>query len=227
MCPPAQSQGVIPSGKIRCLLVHDHVWIRQGLRRLLEDEPDLEIAAEASNVAEALQKVLECRPEIVLADPHNLRLPASHAEQLFLQESPGSKVIFLSMPEGEGLTDHQGQAGCAARQTSGRELIQMVRSACRDHWPTNGEAPENDDGAWGGGEVLPARKRSLTARENEVLKLLAEGRTVRSAAHILGLSAKTVDVHKFNLMRKLGVHNKAELVMWAIRKQVVKIPASS
>ena len=67
----------------------------------------------------------------------------------------------------------------------------------------------------------------LTAREREVLKLLAEGRTVRSAAGVLGLSVKTVDAHKFNLMRKLGIHNKAELVMWAIQKRVVKLPASS
>jgi two-component system, NarL family, response regulator NreC len=226
VCPPAQNQSVVPSGKIRCVLVHDHVWIRQGLRRLLEDEPDLEIAAEASNVAEALQRVVECHPEIVLADAHNLRLAASHAERLFLRESPGSKVIFLSIPEEEGFMDHAGQAGCAARQTSGRELIQMVRSACRDRWPTVGELPENDHGGWGAGDVLRTRKRGLTTREKEVLKLLAEGSTVRAAARILGVSVKTVDAHKFNLMRKLGVHNKAELVMWAIRKQVVKIPAN-
>jgi DNA-binding NarL/FixJ family response regulator len=73
--------------------------------------------------------------------------------------------------------------------------------------------------------ALPPR-RVLTEREREVLKLLAEGQTVRSAANILGLSSKTVDAHKFNLMRKLGVHNKAELVMWAIGKRVVKLPAS-
>ena len=66
----------------------------------------------------------------------------------------------------------------------------------------------------------------MTTRESEVLKLLAEGRTVRSAAGVLGLSMKTVDAHKFNLMRKLGVHNKAELVMWAIQKRVVKLPVS-
>jgi two-component system response regulator NreC len=218
---------VAHSGKIRCVLVHDHVWIRQGLRRLLEDEPDLEIAAEASNVAEALQRVVECRPEIVLADAHNLRLAASHAERLFLRESPGSKVIFLSIPEEEGFLGHAGQAGCAARQTSGRELIQMVRRACAGRWPTVRRLSENENGEWGAGEGVLARKRGLTAREREVLKLLAEGSTVRSAAGVLGLSVKTVDAHKFNLMRKLGIHNKAELVMWAIRTRVVKIPASS
>ncbi len=78
---------------------------------------------------------------------------------------------------------------------------------------------------WPSPEALP-RKRVLTAREREVLKLLAEGRTVRSAAGVLGLSVKTVDAHKFNLMRKLGIHNKAELVMWAIQKNVVKLPAN-
>ncbi len=69
-------------------------------------------------------------------------------------------------------------------------------------------------------------ERALTARELEVLKLLAEGKTVRAAAMVLGVSSKTVDAHKFNLMRKLGIHNKAELVMWAIQKKVLKIPAN-
>ena len=88
------------------------------------------------------------------------------------------------------------------------------------------DTPHAEQREWLGDGLLP-RPRTLTAREQEVLKLLAEGRTVRSAADILGLSAKTVDAHKFNLMRKLGVHNKAELVMWAIQKRVVKLPASN
>jgi DNA-binding NarL/FixJ family response regulator len=82
------------------------------------------------------------------------------------------------------------------------------------------------DREWFRGDVPTAKKRSLTTREREVLKLLAEGQTVRSAAGVLGVSAKTVDAHKFNLMRKLGIHNKAELVMWAIQKKVVKVPVN-
>ena len=74
--------------------------------------------------------------------------------------------------------------------------------------------------------TLFPQERALTAREREVLKLLAEGKTVRAAATVLGLSSKTVDAHKFNLMRKLGIHNKAQLVMWAIQKRVVKIPVN-
>jgi two-component system, NarL family, response regulator NreC len=228
VCPPTHMhyEASTTPGKIRCVLVHDHVWIRQGLRRLLEDEPALEIVAEASNVAEALQKVVDCRPEVVLADAHNLKLAASEAEQLFLRESPESKVVFLSLPEEEGFVDHVGLAGCAARQTSGEELIQMIRRVCQDRWPAAREMSEGDSAERNGTAGQSPRRHVLTAREHEVLKLLAEGSTVRSAARVLGLSVKTVDAHKFNLMRKLRIHNKAELVMWAIRKQVVKIPAN-
>ena len=107
------------------------------------------------------------------------------------------------------------------RGTSLHELVNMVRSAAdRDGVAVDAELSEYPV------EEIGARKRVLTTREREVIKLLAEGRTVRSVASVLGLSVKTVDAHKFNLMRKLGIHNKAELVMWAIQKKVVKLPVN-
>jgi DNA-binding NarL/FixJ family response regulator len=112
-------------------------------------------------------------------------------------------------------------ASCAVRCTSAEELVEMVRRTHAAKKNVVQEMPARDRPA----EEIP-RKRGLTTREREVLKLLAEGRTVRSAADVLGVSAKTVDAHKFNLMRKLGIHNKAELVMWAIQKRVVKLPAN-
>jgi len=110
------------------------------------------------------------------------------------------------------------------RHTSAEELVEMVRKTHAAQRMVLG-VPERRGAEWPSEELLP-RKRVLTAREREVLKLLAEGRTVRSAADVLGLSMKTVDAHKFNLMRKLGIHNKAELVMWAIQKRVVKLPVN-
>lgn len=214
MCSPAQIQ---KAKKIRCALVHDHVLLRQGLRRLLEDEADMQVVAEAASAAEALQHVFEQRPDVVIADPHVFDCPAEEAEQLLLRESPESRVLFLSS---------QAAAGRASgptmepQQTSAAELVEMVRRTAA--------AKENEQGAiaeWPGDGRLP-RNRSLTARELEVLKLLAEGRTVRSAAGVLGLSVKTVEAHKFNLMRKLGIHNKAELVMWAIQMKIVKVPVN-
>jgi two-component system response regulator NreC len=205
--------------KIRCLLVHDHVLLRQGLRRLLADEPDMEVVAEAGNAAEALRKIFEFRPEIVITGAHIFECAPDQIEKLILQESVGSKVLFLTTQEDDDLP---GDAGaCVVRRTSAEELVEMVR---RTHAAPR-MALERRESEWPSEDFLP-RKRVLTAREREVLKLLAEGRTVRSAADVLGLSMKTVDAHKFNLMRKLGIHNKAELVMWAIQKRVVKLPVN-
>lgn len=227
MYPPTQTQHVDVHGdkEIRCLLVHDHVLLRQGLRRLLEDEPDIDVVAEAGNAAEALRRVFEHRPEVVITDAHIFECAPAQTERLILQESAHSKVLFLTMHE-ENTPDSQAEGtSCAVRQTSAEELVEMVRRTHAGGLEPIRAMPERRIGEWLPQELLP-RKRVLTMREREVLKLLAEGRTVRSAAVVLGLSVKTVDAHKFNLMRKLGIHNKAELVMWAIQKRVVKVPAN-
>jgi two-component system, NarL family, response regulator NreC len=210
---------VFPGRKIRCVLVHDLVLLRQGLRRLLEDEPDIDVVSEAANAAECLRKVHEFRPDVLIADAGTFGLSAPEATLLVARESPQTKIVFLNMqeqPPSQFGDLPVATEGCAVRQTSAQELVEMVRNSCR------GIAANH-------AELRPAlfpRERALTAREREVLKLLAEGKTVRAAATVLGLSSKTVDAHKFNLMRKLGIHNKAELVMWAIQKRVVKIPAN-
>ena len=226
MCPAApEQQDQTFEDKIQCVVAHDHVLLRQGLRRLLEDESDMVVVAEAGNAAEALERVFEHRPEVVIADAGIFGCGAEEAERLILQESPKSKVLFLAMAEGAHAARETEQDGtsCTVRQTSAEELVEMVRLAHASGAAVR-EMPGNG-GAWRTEEMLP-RKRVLTAREREVLKLLAEGKTVRSAAGVLGLSVKTVDAHKFNLMRKLGIHNKAELVMWAIQKRVVKLPVN-
>jgi two-component system, NarL family, response regulator NreC len=230
VCPPAQIQREDLAGdrSIRCLLVHDHVLLRQGLRRLLEDEPDMEVVAEAGNTAEALRRVFEYRPGIVITDAHIFECAADQTEWLIQQESPYSKVLFLTTHEGDDLLREarSDTSSCVVRHTSAEELVEMVRRTHATQKAGSGQIMERRRAEWPSEDLFP-RKRVLTAREREVLKLLAEGRTVRSAADVLGLSMKTVDAHKFNLMRKLGIHNKAELVMWAIQKRVVKLPANS
>lgn len=228
MCPHAQIQReeTFGSKSIRCVLVHDHVLLRQGLRRLLEDEPDVEVVAEAGNAAEALERVFEHRPEVVITDVGIFGCAPDQTERLILHESPHSKVLFLGTNAGQDplWEARRDETSCAMRETSAEELVEMVRSAHGER-TTVPELTRRGRGDWAAEKLLP-RKRVLTAREREVLKLLAEGRTVRTAASILGLSVKTVDAHKFNLMRKLGIHNKAELVLWAIQKRVLKVPAS-
>jgi DNA-binding NarL/FixJ family response regulator len=229
---------IFPVKKIRCVLAHDHVLLRQGLRRLLEDEPDIDVVSEAGNAAECLRKAHEFQPDVLVADAGMFGLPSPEAEVLVARESPQTKIVFLSMQE-RASSPFSGSrpAGedCAVRETSAEELVEMVRSSRRvdrtrdvvenDIAIDQQEAFSRTDPRRPTGTMFP-RERALTAREREVLKLLAEGKTVRAAATVLGLSSKTVDAHKFNLMRKLGIHNKAELVMWAIQKKVVKIPAN-
>ena len=213
MCPIAQNN---ESEKIRCVVAHDIAWLREGVRRLLDDEPDIAVVAEAEDPVQTLREVFTHRPDIVVVDHHIFEGTADQTERLILRESPHSKVLFLTNHDEESRGDEFNDTACAVRRTSAEELLEMVRktadgeSAQALAWPT---------------EPVP-RRRDLTAREREVLKLLAEGKTVRSAATILGLSTKTVDAHKFNLMRKLGVHNKAELVMWAIQSKLLKLPAN-
>jgi DNA-binding NarL/FixJ family response regulator len=210
---------------------------------LFEDEPDIDVVSEAGNAAECLRKLYEFRPDVLVADAGTFDLPAPEVDLLVARESPQTKIVFLSKNE-QGSSSFGGfeaaPGGCAVEQTSAEELVEMVRSAyggtATDHIATNhipdDNIPTNDPEATSrrapqrSNEIPFPQERVLTAREREVLKLLAEGKTVRVAATVLGVSSKTVDAHKFNLMRKLGIHNKAELVMWAIQKKVVKIPAN-
>lgn len=210
--------------KIRCVLVHDHVLLRQGLKRLLEDEPDIEIAGEAATPEETVQRVLEQHPDVVILDASAFEFEIDQITQIIRQTSPQTELVFLAAGDDEKskLTQSENVEKCAERHTSAEELVEIVR---RVEKAKDRRDPQRPRGEWLGISSLK-RKRSLTSREKEVLKLLAEGRTVRAAADILGLSIKTVDAHKFNLMRKLGVHNKAELVMLAIQKRLVKLPAN-
>lgn len=210
--------------KIRCVLAHNHVLLRQGLRRLLEDEPDFAVVGEAGNIAEALAITIERRPDVVISDSGDFGRALEH---LITSEGPQSRIIFLASVENDtrGAEGRSPEIPHATGQTSIQQLIQMMR---KSHPAGNfvlREMPPRIPRQWPVPEEQQ-RKRMLTAREGEVLKLLAEGRTVRSVAQILGLSVKTVDAHKFNLMRKLGIHNKTELVLWAIQRDIVKLPAN-
>jgi two-component system response regulator NreC len=220
-------EAVSPGKTIRCVLAYDHVLLREGLRRLLEAEPDVAVVAEAGNAAECLRKVHELQPDILVAGPGTFELPAPEVELCVARESPQTKVVFVSALERNDSQRTEAWAAtgdCAFRHTSAQDFVRMVRNS--SGVSTNPEPLSMRRAPQRQAATFSSEDRILTPREREVLKLLAEGKTVRVAATILGLSSKTVDAHKFNLMRKLGIHNKAELVMWAIRQKVVKIPVN-
>ncbi|HVI08772.1 MAG TPA: response regulator transcription factor [Candidatus Binatia bacterium] len=202
------------------MLAHEVVLFRQGLRRLLEDESDIEVVTEAGNAAECLRKLYELRPDVLMADAGLFGLPSAEVERRVRQESSETRTIFLLADDAAEFAFASRlipSENCTLRQTSAQELVRTVRNLAPPR------KVENDAGLDHG---LLHQDRALTARERDVLKLLAQGKTVREAASVLGLSNKTVDAHKFNLMRKLNLHNKAELVMWAVQKRMVKIPVN-
>ena len=215
--------------KIRCVIADDHVLVRQGIRRLLQDESDVEIVGEAGDAAEALKCVMELRPDIVLMDIGMPGFSSFDATRVIQTDYPKTRVIFLTMHESQDYVMQGLQAGAAGyllKDTPADKLASVLRDV---HQGGTFVSPEVlggllDNGRFGQDRPRPSRT-SLTPRETEIMKLLAEGNTVRKIAGMLGLSLKTVEAHKFNLMRKLDIHNKAELVHCAIRKKIVKMPA--
>lgn len=217
-----------PKSKIRCLIADDHVLVRQGIRRLLQDERDVEIVGEAGDAAEALKGVIELRPDIVLMDIGMPGFSSFDATRVIQTDYPQTRVIFLTMHESHEYVMQGLQAGAAGyllKDTPADKLASVLRDVHRGGKFVSPEVLGGllDNGKFGQERPRPSRT-SLTPRETEIMKLLAEGNTVRKIAGMLGLSLKTVEAHKFNLMRKLDIHNKAELVHCAIRKKIVKMP---
>ncbi len=217
-----------PKTKIRCLIADDHVLVRQGIRRLLQDERDVEIVGEAGDAAEALKGVIELRPDIVLMDIGMPGFSSFDATRVIQADYPQTRVIFLTMHESQEYVMQGLQAGAAGyllKDTPADKLASVLRDVHRGGKFVSPEVLGGllDNGKFGQERPRPSRT-SLTPRETEIMKLLAEGNTVRKIAGMLGLSLKTVEAHKFNLMRKLDIHNKAELVHCAIRKKIVKMP---
>ena len=216
--------------RIRCLLVDDHALVRHGVRRLLEDEPDFEIVGEAGNASEALSRANEYRPDLVLMDVGMPGLSPFEAARLILRNHPNTKLLFLTMHEDEDYVMQaraSGAAGYVLKDTAAPELISALREVHRGGSYVSPQVlrrlVQNAASRSAGVRVI-SPSPSLTPREREVTKRIAEGHSVKEIARMLGVSVKTVEAHKFNLMRKLDIHNKAQLVTYAIQKRIVKVP---
>jgi two-component system, NarL family, response regulator NreC len=216
------------TAKVRCLVVDDHALVRQGVRRLLQEQEGVDVIGEAKNAADALEQVIVLRPDVVLMDIGMPGVSSFDVARVIQSEYPATRVVFLTMHEGEDYVMQGLQAGAAGyvlKDTPAEKLASVLREV---HGGGKYVSPEVlhglllDDKDDQDGQAGP-RTSALTPRETEVMKLLAQGHTVRKIATMLGLSMKTVDAHKFNLMRKLDIHNKAELVHCAIRNKLVKV----
>ena len=216
--------------RIRCVIADDHEMLRYGVRRLLEDTPDFAVVGETGDAAGALKLVLEHRPDLVLLDISMPGMSSFEAGRLIVERCAGTRIVYLTMHEDREYVQQalrSGASGYLLKDTSAPLLLRALREAHRGERSLSPQIQtELKDGAILREQAagVPLRRSTLTLREREVMKLLAEGNTVKKAAAVLGVSVKTVEAHKFNLMRKLDIHNKAQLVTVAIQKKILPLP---
>ena len=216
--------------RIRCVIADDHEMLRYGVRRLLEDAPDFTVVGEAGDAAEALKLVLEHRPDLVLLDIGMPGMSSFEAGRLIGEHCTGTRIVYLTMHEDREYIQQALRAGASGYLLKDTAAPLLLRALREVHGGERSLSPQiqakaKDDATLRNQPLrVPLRRSTLTLREREVMKLLAEGNTVKQTAAVLGVSVKTVEAHKFNLMRKLDIHNKAQLVTVAIQKKILPVP---
>jgi len=215
--------------KIRVLVVDDHTIVRDGICALLALAGDIEVVGEATNGSEAIDKVRELNPDVVLMDIAMPVMSGLEATRRINKEFPRTKVLVLTQYDDKEYffpVIESGALGFISKAAASSELMAGIRSVYRgdsylsptvtrllveNYQHTAARIPNKD----------PYNR--LTAREREVFKLLAEGHSTQEIAGMLVITPKTVEGHKTRLMAKLGVHNRVELVKYALRKGVITI----
>lgn len=216
-------------GKIRVLIVDDHTIVRDGICALLALAADVEVVGEAANGREAVDKVRQLAPDVVLMDIAMPIMDGLEATRRIHKEFPEVKVLALTQhDESEHVFSivEVGAKGFISKTAASSELASGIRAVHRgDSFlsPVAARVFVEDFqlGAAGGGKQ--DSHRQLTNREREVLKLAAEGYTTQEIADMLVLSPKSVQGHKTNLMAKLDIHNRTDLIKYAIRKGIITV----
>jgi len=214
---------------IRVLLADDHTMFREGLRALFASEGDITVVGEASDGEEAVRKAGELLPDVVVMDIQMPTLNGIEATRRICGALPQVKVLVLSMYDDEEHVRRllaAGASGCMLKRATSDELVRALREVVAGNMPLDpGIAAKvvKDYVRRVQGDEEAVAAGDLTPRELEVLRLVAEGHTNQVIGERLGLSRKTVDVHRANLMRKLGFHEVTELVKYALRHGVIRL----
>ncbi len=213
---------------LRILVVDDHAVVRRGVRALLESREGWEVCGEATTGRDAVEQSRRLRPDVVVMDLSLPGLNGLDATRQILKDAPDTEVLVLTMHHSEELARDVLQAGARGyvlKNDADENLLAAVDSL-RQHKPfltssvtefmldgylRRGASPQND--------VAPA---AVTAREREIIQLIAEGQSNKEAAATLGVSVKTIEAHRANIMRKLRLRSVSDLVRYAIRNRIVQ-----
>jgi len=221
--------------KLRILIADDHEVVRRGLCALLQGNESWEICGDAKDGREVVEKARLLKPDIVILDVGMPNLNGLAATRQLLQENPQQKVIVLTITDSDQVIREAldaGARGFVLKSDAARDLVTAVEALQRNrmfftprvndmvlagfldtgHKPSNGEVPR-----------LP----TLTPREREVIQLLAEGKSSKEVASVLNLSTKTAETHRSNIMRKLDIHSIRDLVVYAVKNDIIQVQVSS
>jgi DNA-binding NarL/FixJ family response regulator len=209
---------------IRVLIADDHGIVRSGLRMLLDRQRDIDVVAEADDGVAALEATQAHRPDVAVLDVSMPRMTGLQAAREIRSHAPATRVLLLSMHDDEryfleGLAS--GASGYVLKRAADTDLIGAVRTVAGGRTFLSGEAQRGLMDEWlEGGRAKP--DDPLTPRELEVVKLIAEAYTNRQIAETLKVSEKTVESHRANMLSKLGMSDRVELVRYAIRRGLVE-----
>ena len=210
-------------------MVDDHTIVRDGICALLALAGDIEVVGEAANGSEALKMVKELEPDVVLMDIAMPVMGGLEATRRLRKEFPRARVLILTQYDDKEYVFpviEAGASGFISKVAASSELALGIRSVCRgDSYlsPSIAKLLVEDYQRGVGGRVGQDPYEQLTDRERDVLKLLAEGHTTQEIADMLVITPKTVEGHKTNLMAKLGIHSRVDLVKYALRKGIITI----
>jgi DNA-binding NarL/FixJ family response regulator len=213
---------------LRILVVDDHAVVRRGVRSLLESHQGWEVCGEATTGRDAVEQSRQLRPDVVVMDLSLPELNGLDATRQILKDTPGTEVLVLTMHRSEELARdvlRAGARGYIMKSDAGEHLIAAV-DTLRQHKPfltsTVTSFVLKDFVRRGDSAQADLSPVGVTSREREIIQLVAEGRSNKEAASTLGISVKTIEAHRANIMRKLQLRTVSDLVRYAIRNKIVQ-----
>ncbi len=210
---------------LRIMVADDHEVVRRGLRSLLETQPNWQVCAEAADGRDVVKRAGELKPDVIILDIAMPNLNGLEATRQLLKMDPGARVLILTLHDSEQVIRDvlsAGARGFLLKTDAARDLVSAVDALGQDKtYFTSKVAAMVLSGFLNGG--MTAATSPLTAREREIIQLLAEGKSTKEVAVVLGLSVKTAETHRSNIMRKLELHSVSDLVLYAVRNNIVHV----
>jgi two-component system, NarL family, response regulator NreC len=213
--------------KLRLMLGDDHTLVRHGLRKILEERQDWEIVGEADDGRSAVKKALALQPDVAILDIGMPLLNGIDATRQIVHKAPNVKVLILSMHSDETYVTralNAGATGYLLKDSAGKDLIKAVTAVSQGEAffsPAVSRLMLDDYMRRAASSGVTDRYDTLSDREREIFQLVAEGRSNKEVAELLGISPATVETHRARILQKLDVHNTAELVLYAVRRGVI------